>query len=81
MKSKIIELKRGINFLGFRIFPYHKLLRKVNIRTMYKKIAQKSHDDVSKYLNGWFAYASWGDTYKLREDIRNRFLGGIQNAS
>ena len=26
-KSKIIELKRGITFLGFRIFYHHKLLK------------------------------------------------------
>ena len=31
-KSKILVLNRGVNFLGFRIFPKHKILRKSNIK-------------------------------------------------
>ena len=31
-KSKILKLGRTLNFLGFRVFYYHKLLKKSNIR-------------------------------------------------
>src|SRR3989344_7939290 len=31
-KSKVISLSRGIDFVGFRNFYYHRLLRKRNIR-------------------------------------------------
>ncbi|KKN81494.1 hypothetical protein LCGC14_0319570, partial [marine sediment metagenome] len=37
-KSKILFLKKGISFLGFRNFPYHRLLRKANILNIKRKI-------------------------------------------
>src|SRR3989344_397492 len=33
-KSKIIRLGRRVNFLGFRVFYYHRLLKKQNVRKM-----------------------------------------------
>ncbi len=55
-KSKILLLKRGIHFLGFRNFSYHRLLRKANIRTMKKKIIQKDYDSLCEFLEGWMSY-------------------------
>ncbi len=37
-KSKILRLGHTINFLGFRVFYYHKLLKKSNIRKMKRKL-------------------------------------------
>ncbi len=68
-KSKILFLKRGILFLGFRNFPYHRLLRKGNIRTMKGKITQTIYDSICEFLEGWMAYAKHGNTYKLRHKI------------
>ncbi len=51
-KSKILLLKRGISFLGFRNYPYHRLLRKANIRTMKKRIEQKDYDSICEFLEG-----------------------------
>ncbi|HIH15535.1 MAG: RNA-directed DNA polymerase [archaeon GW2011_AR17] len=77
-KSKIIFLEQGIDFLGMRIFPYHKLLRKRNIKhflrkkeclyTLYKeKIC--NYEDIYNFLEGWQAYASHANTYKLRKKL------------
>lgn len=78
-KCRIIELKKGVLFLGFRIFPHHKLLRKSNIRTIHKRIAQDNYDNVYKYLDGWLSHSSHANTFKLRKNItdnvENRFLG------
>lgn len=68
-KTKILLLKRGILFLGFRNFPYHRLLRKANIITMKKKIAQRDYGSVCEFLEGWMAYANHADTYNLRNKI------------
>ena len=76
-KSKILILKQGISFLGFRIFPHHKLLRKTNIRTMNKRLIQNNYDSIYNYLEGWLAYAKQADTYNLRKNIEDRFLGNI----
>ena len=80
-KSKILLLKKGISFLGFRNYPYHRLLRKANIRTMKKKIEQKDYDSLCEFLEGWFSYANHADTYKLKnkiaDTIENNFQGNI----
>lgn len=85
-KSKILNLTRGINFLGFRLFFYYKLLKKKNLRVFKKKLEFLCsrydqgliyYDDIYNFLEGWFAYAKHAQTYKLRkrfsEQIENRF--------
>lgn len=77
-KSKVIPLRQGINFLGFRNFYHYKLLRKTNIRKMQKKMKeftklygaeQIDYDVVYDSFLGWFAYAKWANTYNLRKKI------------
>lgn len=80
-KSKIFNLNRGISFLGYRIFYYHKLLRKSNLRKFNKNL--KINLDLHKRgllvdsslidsLNGWFGYAMWANTYKLRKETMKK---------
>ena len=69
-KSKIIPLSRGIDFVGFRIFYYYRLLRKRNIKNIQKKIKEFKKEEISyeKFLesfNGWHAYSKWADSYNL----------------
>lgn len=80
-KSKILLLKQGILFLGFRNFYYHRLLRRANIITMKKKTSQKDYDSICEFLEGWLSYAIHANTYKLRnkiaEIIETNFQGYI----
>ena len=73
-KSRIISLSRGIDFVGFRNFYYHKLLRKRNINKILIKIGQYKLGNLTKEnlfesYQGWQAYAKWADTYRLRAII------------
>jgi len=77
-KTKIIQLKNGINLLGYRVFYYHKLLRKANKRKFEIKFKEKlnlyrnkgiSHEDFVQNLQGWIGYAIWANTYKLRNKV------------
>ena len=77
-KSKIIPLSKGVSLLGYRVFYYHKLLRKSNLRKFRRKITEKINlvkNDSLPYnsllgsLNGWFGYAMWANTYKLRKNL------------
>ena len=77
-KSKIFRLNNRINFLGFRVFYYHKLLKKSNIRKMNVKFRileeeySKCFIDYGKiydFLEGWMAYAKYANTYKQRKKI------------
>lgn len=80
-KSKITFLRRGISFLGFRIFPWHKLLKKSNIKKYTRKLDEYkefykegiiTYDNIYNSFQGWQGYVSHGDTYKLRTKVRKR---------
>lgn len=73
-KSRIIPLSNGIDFVGFRNFYHHKLLRKRNINNMLSKInsyknKKISYEKIMEIFEGWRAYSKWADTYKLRKQI------------
>ena len=73
-KSKIIFLSNGIDFIGFRIFYYYKLLRKRNVNRIKADINNINSgliDDKEFFdiLNGWCAYANWADSYKLIKNL------------
>ncbi len=81
-KAKIRALDRGICFLGFRVFYYHRLLKKSNIKKMKRKllkfreqfeIDKINYDKIHASLEGWIAYASKGDTYNLRLKFIKKF--------
>ena len=80
-KSKIIKLASGISLLGYRIFYYHKLLRKANKRRFNRRFIQNlalyengttSYRHFTQNLQGWLGYAIWANTYKLRQQILNK---------
>ncbi len=78
-KSRIICLKRGVDFVGFRNYYSSRLLRKRNISTMRRKIRRykfgiNSFEKTLEIYKGWQAYAQWGNTYKLRKQIKNEII-------
>ena len=84
-KSQIIPLCKGITFLGYRIFYHYKLLRKRNIRSFQRKYKHQlelykegflSQAQLIEQLQGWFGYAQWANTYKMRQDILRTIGGG-----
>jgi len=77
-KSEIHALRNGIAFLGYRIFYHYKLLRKRNQKHFFNKFKNKielyhqgamSKDKLESFLQGWFGYSKFADTYKLRQKI------------
>jgi RNA-directed DNA polymerase len=77
-KSKIISLNNGVAMLGYRVFYHYKLLRKSNLRKSYRNISEKiklvednvlPYDSLLDALNGWFGYAMWANTCKLRKNL------------
>lgn len=73
-KSKIIPLSRGVDFVGFRNFYYHRLVRKRNIRKMKRKINNLKNNKISYWklmesYQGWQAYVKWSDSFNLRKEI------------
>lgn len=81
-KSKIMTLKRGINFLGFRLFYHHKLLRRKNVNKFHIKYLKLKYayskdeinrEEIREKVDGWLAYASHGNTYKYRKELLKDF--------
>jgi|SRR3989344_1013611 len=81
-KSQVIKLQKGINFLGFRIFHYHRLIRKKNMKKFERKFeVMKSlyqqgllnREKAVEKFEGWLAYASQGNTYKYRTAMMSKF--------
>lgn len=77
-KSKIYPLYNGVTFLGFRIFYYHKLPKKSNLRHFMLRLKRFEHmranveitdTEIEKRVDGWLAYAMHANTYKLRKSV------------
>ena len=80
-KSKIIPLANGIDFVGFRNFYHHKLLRKRNIGKMINQIErcksnEISYDKLIESFQGWRAYANHANAHTLTK----RISSNIQSA-
>jgi len=87
-KSKIVQLRNGITFLGYRIFYHHKLLRKSNIRKFEKNFNKNlslykdgilAYNDLVNSMQGWFGYSMHADTYKFRKNITKELSNHLQN--
>lgn len=89
-KTKIILSKSGVDFLGLKIFPHHKIIKKRNILSFRKKLKsvcekydlnEIAYDSIYDFLEGWLAYAKNINTYNLRKKIfkqvENKFLEEI----
>lgn len=81
-KSHVINLNNGINFLGFRIFYYHKLIRKSNLKNFERKLNHLrilfneeiiGREKALESLEGWLAYCSHANTYKYRKYLVKYF--------
>ncbi len=83
-KTKILPLRNGITFLGYRIFYHYTLLRKRNIKHFKNKLKENlesykkgeiTREQLDSRLNGWMGYAEWADTF----NFRNKILSSIKN--
>jgi len=77
-KSKIINLSKGVDFVGFRNFYHHRLLRKRNVKNMQRKIFLFNQGEIppEKFMEifqGWEAYANWANSHKLINNLTNSF--------
>jgi hypothetical protein len=72
-KWSIQPVSRGVNFLGYRIWPSHKLLRKDSVQRARRKIARYraagDADRLEKFLASWTGHASWADSHNLLRSL------------
>ena len=68
-KWSILPVSRGVNFVGYRIWPGHKLLRRDSVVRAKRKIrtysAQGDYSRLERFLAAWVGHASHADTRNL----------------
>lgn len=73
---------RALDFLGYRIWPTHRALRKDSINRMKRKIKRMASayhkglmtwDEIDAVIISWIGHARHADTYNLRTKV----LGGV----
>ena len=70
---------RGVNFLGYRIWPTHKLLRKSSVTRMKRKLRHLEPDAAARMAASWRGHASWADTHNLMRWLHEH--GGLPEPS
>jgi retron-type reverse transcriptase len=77
-KNVVFPSRAGIPFLGYRVFPTHRLLAKANVwrfrrrlRRMQGQYARKeiAAAEVLQRVTSWIGHAGQADTYLLRERL------------
>ncbi|MFH1065284.1 MAG: reverse transcriptase domain-containing protein [Nanoarchaeota archaeon] len=77
-KSSVFPIYMGVNFLGLKIFPHHKVIQKRNIRKFRNNLEvlcsfydsrQISYDKVYNCIEGWAAYAKNADAFNTKNKV------------
>lgn len=75
--EQVSPISRGINFLGFRIWPRHKLLRKQSVVGARRKIVRcQNHADdgaLNQFIAAWRGHAVHADTCNLFNHLEKRY--------
>lgn len=81
-KSIIYRTEDGLKFLGHKVFPNFKLLRRENIVRFKRKLNKMSkkiengtitENEVKKSVQGWIAHSSFSNSFRLRKKILSAY--------
>lgn len=74
---QVSPVARGINFLGFRIWPRHKLLRKRSVlgakRTIVRYLRAGDHESLGRFIASWRGHAAHADACNLFNHLEERY--------
>lgn len=76
-KWQVSPVSRGINFLGYRIWPRHKLLRKASVIQAKRKITRfiktNQQESLTRFIASWRGHASHADTINLFNSLEAKY--------
>lgn len=68
-KWSVAPARRGINFLGYRIWPTHKLLRRQSViraKRMISRLGRREDKTaLTHFVAAWSGHAQWADTHNI----------------
>lgn len=87
-KSQIFPVEQGTDFLGYRIFTTHRLIRKSNVKRFRRRLRKYQRDyatgqliwqEVNQRVQSWLGHAGWANSYYLRKEIFENavFVNGV----
>jgi len=77
-KARITPVETGTDWLGYRVFPSHRRLRKSNVRRFRRRLrrlalayakGELALGKVKSSVLSWIAHAAHADTWGLRRKI------------
>jgi retron-type reverse transcriptase len=77
-KCRVYRVDEGVCFLGYRMYPDHRLLKKQNVLHFRRKLKKMQNDychgrigaaAVKQSIQSWIAHAEHADTYRIRRRI------------
>lgn len=77
-KSTVYPTRSGIPFLGWRLFPTHRRLKRENVRLFLRRYraqiaayqnGELEFEALTKSTRAWIAHAAHGDTWRLRAKL------------
>ena len=81
-KTNIFPMAQGVNFLGYRIWATHRLLRKSSVKRMRRKLRHFEQgytdgsvdlDHITASIMSWLGHTSHADCYNLRKRLFQDF--------
>lgn len=76
-KYTINSLHKGINFLGYRIWKTHKLIRKSSVIRAKRKIKRylinRDMEKLNLFLSAWIGHIKWANCYNLQTHLGNYY--------
>lgn len=88
-KTDIFPIKRGLDFLGYRIWPTHRLLRKKSKKKIKRRMIKYEKQylagkldikTIQRSLAGWLGHAKFANTYNLRMFLLDKWEDIIKEA-
>jgi retron-type reverse transcriptase len=82
-KCQTFRTADGVNFLGFRIYPTHRVLLKRNVHRVKRRLRyfQRKYAEglmdisvIQRSLASWLGHVKWGDTYNLKQSILEKYV-------
>jgi retron-type reverse transcriptase len=90
-KCTVFPIGTGVDFLGYRVFPGFRKIRKENVKRFKKRMKNFERDysmelitgnEIRQSLMSWIGHARWANSFRLRKRIIPAFVfvkGGRSN--
>jgi len=83
IKTSVFPITQGVDFVGYRTWATHKLLRKRSIIGMKKKLKKLAMlyrensatlEDIKRVLASWLGHAQHADSYNVVKRVLKNFV-------